>query len=131
VSRADGRIWHCLATDELPNETAEVHGELDWDRRHLLMRTHTALHILCGVVWQEFQIPVTGGNMDPGKGRLDVPLDAINTELGRRLERRINDEIERAREIMVTFLGCKAAASGMLDGPHVSIHNRLRFHRGG
>jgi hypothetical protein len=74
------------------------------------------------VVWQEFQIPVTGGNMDPGKGRLDFPLDAINTELGRRLERRINDEIERAREIMVTFLGCKAAASGMLDEPHVSIH---------
>lgn len=69
------------------------------------MRTHTALHILCGVVWQEFGIPVTGGSMDPGRGRLDFPLDAINTELGQRLELRINDEIERAREIMVTFLG--------------------------
>ena len=105
VARQDGRIWHWLATDELPDPNAEIHGEIDWSRRHLLMRTHTALHILCGVVWQEFQIPVTGGNMDPGKGRLDFPFDAINTELGQRLERRINEEIAQAREILVTFLG--------------------------
>lgn len=105
VARQDGRIWHWLATDELPDPNAEVHGEIDWSRRHLLMRTHTALHILCGVVWQEFQIPVTGGNMDPGRGRLDFPLDAINTELGQRLEHRINDEIAKAHDIMVTFLG--------------------------
>ena len=43
----------------------EVTGEIDWDRRHRLMRTHTALHVLCGVIWNEWGVPVTGGNMEP------------------------------------------------------------------
>jgi misacylated tRNA(Ala) deacylase len=105
VRREDGRIWHWLDTPEPPAPGVEVLGELDWSRRHLLMRTHTALHILCGVIWSEFQIPVTGGNMDPGKGRLDFPFDAMSVELGQHVERRINDEIQRAREIVVQFLG--------------------------
>lgn len=105
VRREAGRIWHWLDGDELPDPDAEVRGELDWSRRHLLMRTHTALHILCGIIWAEFQIPVTGGNMEPGKGRLDFPFESMSAELGQRVERRINDEIARAREILVTFLG--------------------------
>jgi misacylated tRNA(Ala) deacylase len=109
VKRDGGRIWHWLDTPEPPDADAEVHGELDWDRRHLLMRTHTALHILCGVIWSEFHIPVTGGNMDPGKGRLDFPLDAMSAELGQRVEARINEEIAAAREIVVTFLGREVA----------------------
>ena len=109
VRRDGGRIWHWLDTSEPPGDGTEVLGELDWDRRHLLMRTHTALHILCGVVWTEFHVAVTGGNMDPGKGRLDFPLDSMSTELGQRVERRINEEIAAAREIVVTFLGREAA----------------------
>jgi misacylated tRNA(Ala) deacylase len=105
VKRESGRIWHWLDTPELPGSGTEVLGTLDWSRRHLLMRTHTALHILCGVIWAEFQIPVTGGNMDPGKGRLDFPFDAMSVELGQHVERRINEEIQRAREIVVRFLG--------------------------
>lgn len=111
VKRDGGRIWHWLDTPELPGTGAEVHGELDWDRRHLLMRTHTALHILCGVIWTEFQIPVTGGNMEPGKGRLDFPLESMSAELGQRVEARINEEIAAAREIVVTFLGRDVADS--------------------
>jgi misacylated tRNA(Ala) deacylase len=113
VKREGGRIWHWLdagALDsELPGEGAEVAGELDWNRRHLLMRTHTALHVLCGVVWTEFTIPVTGGNMEPGTGRLDFPLESISAELGRRLEARINDELAAARAVVVEFLGRDAA----------------------
>ena len=59
---------------------------LDWDRRHLTMRTHTALHILCGVIWAEYGVAVTGGNMDPGKGRLDFPLPSMSAELGSQVE---------------------------------------------
>src|ERR1700754_2018935 len=88
VRRESGRIWHWL-DGELPDPDAEVQGELDWSRRHLLMRTHTALHILCGVIWSEFQIPVTGGNMEPGKGRLDFPFESISVELGRQVEQRV------------------------------------------
>jgi misacylated tRNA(Ala) deacylase len=109
VKREGGRIWHWLDLPELPAPGTEVLGQIDWSRRHLLMRTHTALHILCGVVWTEFTIPVTGGNMDPGKGRLDFPLEAMSVELGQRVEARINEEIERAREIVVEFLGRSAA----------------------
>jgi misacylated tRNA(Ala) deacylase len=109
VKRDGGRIWHWLDAPELPGEHAEVFGELDWDRRHLLMRTHTALHVLCGVIWTEFRVAVTGGNMDPGKGRLDFPLESMSTELGQRVEQRINEEIGAAREIVVTFLGREVA----------------------
>ena len=68
------------------------------------MRTHTALHILCGVIWADYGIPVTGGNMEPLKGRLDFPFPAMSADLGAQVERRINDEIERAHEIVVDFL---------------------------
>jgi misacylated tRNA(Ala) deacylase len=109
VKREQGRIWHWLDAPELPAPGTEVHGELDWGRRHLLMRTHTALHVLCGVVWAEFAIPVTGGNMEPGTGRLDFPLESISAELGKRLETRINEELAAARQIVVEFLGRDAA----------------------
>jgi misacylated tRNA(Ala) deacylase len=106
VRRERGTIWHTLAPDagELPAVGAEVQGEIDWDRRHRLMRTHTALHILCGVIWADYSIPVTGGNMEPMKGRLDFPFPEMSTELGSQVERRINEEIARAHEIVVDFL---------------------------
>jgi misacylated tRNA(Ala) deacylase len=103
VSREAGRIWHWLEAAELPQVGSETVGTLDWQRRHLLMRTHTALHVLCGVVWADFGVAVTGGNMEPGIGRLDFDLDAVSAELGRQLERRVNDEIDRARDILVEF----------------------------
>jgi misacylated tRNA(Ala) deacylase len=109
VKRDGGLIWHWLDTPEPPDLGTEVLGELDWARRHLLMRTHTALHILCGVIWTEFRVAVTGGNMDPGKGRLDFPLESMSTELGHRVEKRINEEIGAAREILVSFLGREIA----------------------
>ncbi len=106
VGREGGRIWHWLEGDsaDLPDIQTEVLGTLNWDRRHLLMRTHTALHVLCGVVWADYRVAVTGGNMEPGVGRIDFELDAMSAELGRRLEERVNQEIARAHEILVEFL---------------------------
>jgi misacylated tRNA(Ala) deacylase len=104
VRRDSGAIWHRLDTEDLPDAGAEVEGELDWDRRHALMRTHTALHILCGVIWADYAIPVTGGNMEPLKGRLDFPFPSMSADLGVRIEKRINEEIERAHEIVVDFV---------------------------
>ena len=103
-------IWHWLeGTDELPGERTDVQGHLDWTRRHLTMRTHTALHILCGVIWADHGVAVTGGNMDPGRGRLDFPLPAMSAELGHQMEARINEEIAAARQILVEFVGRKVA----------------------
>jgi misacylated tRNA(Ala) deacylase len=104
VRRDAGAIWHTLEGDELPEVGTEVQGRLDWDRRHALMRTHTALHVLCGVIWADFRIPVTGGNMEPLQGRLDFPFDAMSVDLGAAVERRINEEIERAHAIVVDFV---------------------------
>src|SRR3954454_11780389 len=103
VRRERGTIWHTI-DGELPDVGTEVQGTIDWTRRHRLMRTHTALHILCGVIWADNGIPVTGGNMEPMKGRLDFPFPAMSADLGAQVERRINDEIERAHEIVVDFL---------------------------
>src|SRR4029078_9751319 len=89
---------------DLPDVGVEVQGEIDWDRRHRLMRTHTALHILCGVIWADHSIPVTGGNMEPMKGRLDFPFPAMSADLGAQVERRINEEIAKAHEILVDFV---------------------------
>lgn len=103
VTREGDIVWHWL-DGPVPNPRAEVSGALDWDRRYLLMRTHTALHVLCGVIWHEFGVAVTGGNMTPGQGRLDFELDGMSAELGQRVERRINEEIVRAREVLVEFV---------------------------
>lgn len=111
VRREGGLIWHAVAStsstdggDALPDVGTELDGEVDWTRRFELMRTHTALHILCGVIWADHGIPVTGGNMEPLKGRLDFPFAAMSADLGAQVERRINEEIERAHEIVVDFL---------------------------
>ncbi len=109
--RETGVIWHWLDGDAVPDPAADVAGALDWDRRHLTMRTHTALHILCGVIWTEFGLAVTGGNMEPGRGRLDFPFESMSVELGQQVERRINDEIGAAREILVDFVGREVADS--------------------
>jgi misacylated tRNA(Ala) deacylase len=106
-------VWHWLdvegTADALPEEGTEAYGELDWPRRHLTMRTHTALHILCGVIWADHQVAVTGGNMDPGKGRLDFPLPSMSAEFGRRVEARVNEEIAAARQVLVEFVGRELA----------------------
>jgi misacylated tRNA(Ala) deacylase len=108
VRRDGGPIWHTVEGPgddwELPDVGAAVHGRLDWDRRFALMRTHTALHVLCGVIWADYGIPVTGGNMEPLQGRLDFPFEAMSTDLGAAVERRINEEIARAHEIVVDFV---------------------------
>jgi misacylated tRNA(Ala) deacylase len=111
VARDGGRIWHWLAPEGpgLPDPEATVEGVLDWERRHLTMRTHTALHILCGVIWADHQVAVTGGNMDPGKGRLDFPLPSMSAEFGRQVEARINEEIAKAHQILVEFVGREVA----------------------
>jgi misacylated tRNA(Ala) deacylase len=105
VGRDKGRIWHWLDGEGLPDPGAEVEGALDWERRHLTMRTHTALHILCGVIWADHGVAVTGGNMEPGRGRLDFPLPSMSGEFGRQVESRINEEIAAAHDILVEFVG--------------------------
>ncbi|MBV8295931.1 MAG: alanyl-tRNA editing protein, partial [Acidimicrobiia bacterium] len=98
-------IWHTLGGDErLPAVGQEVHGTLDWDRRHALMRTHTALHVLCGVIWNEWGKAVTGGNMEPLSARMDFEFDPLPEGFGPRVEELVNAELAADRRIEVSFL---------------------------
>lgn len=101
----DGLVWHRLADGtELPAVGADVEGRLDWDRRHLLMRTHTALHVLNGIIWRDHEARVTGAHMTPGEGRLDFELPAMSQEFARSIEQRVNEEIARDLPVEVRFL---------------------------
>ncbi len=88
----------------LPPVGAAVQGVLDWDRRYKLMRTHTAMHILCGVVWRDYGASVTGGNMEPLNGRMDFEFERLQKELVGEIESRINAEVAAARDIRVQIL---------------------------
>ncbi len=98
-------IWHTIAEDEeLPAVDTRVTARLDWDRRHQLMRTHSALHVLCGVVWRDHQASVTGGNMEPLSGRMDFEFETMSGDLVGQIEARVNEEIAADREIRVSIL---------------------------
>lgn len=104
VKRLDGQIVHLLEGDARPALGAPVHGVLDWERRYLLMRTHTAMHILCGVVWRDYGAQVTGGNMEPGRGRMDFEFEHLHKDLVQEIEEKINAEVAAAREVRVAIL---------------------------
>jgi misacylated tRNA(Ala) deacylase len=78
--------------------------DLDWARRHTLMRTHTALHALCGVVWRDYGASVTGGNMEPGSGRMDFEFERMGGELVDEIEAKVNAELAVGRDIRVNVL---------------------------
>ena len=100
----DGRgVWHWLQGG-LPGTGTAVRAEVDWDRRYRLMRTHTAMHALCGVVWERFRSPVTGGNMEPGVGRLDFELPDWDPEDKAPLEAELNAQLAAARPVEIAFL---------------------------
>ncbi|HET7011393.1 MAG TPA: alanyl-tRNA editing protein [Anaerolineales bacterium] len=99
----DAGVWHVLEA-EAPGPGAGVQGHLDWDRRYQLMRTHTAMHILCGVIWKQYGASVTGGNMEPLKGRMDFEFESMRQELVREIEELINREVSAARPIHTRVL---------------------------
>ncbi|HLY12780.1 MAG TPA: alanyl-tRNA editing protein [Candidatus Limnocylindrales bacterium] len=107
AARRDGSdIVHELepAGGEPPQPGDELEVDLDWPRRHLLMRTHTALHALCGVVWRDYGAQVTGGNMEPGAARMDFEFEHMQAGLVEAIETTVNAELARGRDIRVNVL---------------------------
>jgi misacylated tRNA(Ala) deacylase len=96
-------IWHAVEGAP-PAVGTRVTAEIDWERRHRLMRTHSALHVLCGVVWRDHGASVTGGNMEPLSGRMDFEFETMAGELVAEIERRVNEEVAADREIRVALL---------------------------
>ena len=96
-------VWHTLEGPGPAVGTA-VHGELDWGRRHALMRTHTALHILCGVIYNTWGVSVTGGNMAPLSARMDFEFDPLPEGFAAQVTELVNAEIAADRPIEISFL---------------------------
>ena len=107
--RRSGKIVHVVASDDRPEPGVLVEGVIDWDRRYRIMRTHTALHALSGVVYRDFGAKVTGGNMDDGTARMDFELDAISQEFGAMVERKLNEELVKGYPTEIQILAREAA----------------------
>jgi misacylated tRNA(Ala) deacylase len=103
VRKEGDDVWHTL-DGAVPEVGAEVAGVIDWDRRHRLMRTHTAMHVLCGVIWNEWGNAVTGGNMEPLEARMDFEFDPLPEGFASRVEELVNAEIAADRLIEISFL---------------------------
>ena len=103
VSRVKRGNAHII-DGELPPIGANVRGQLDWERRYKIMRTHTAMHILCGVIWRDYQASVTGGNMDVLSGRMDFEFERLAPEVVLEIEQKINLEVEAERAVRIEIL---------------------------
>ena len=103
VVRSSGKIVHQI-DGSLPQAGSLVTGHVDWDLRYNLMRTHTALHILCGVVWRDYGAHVTGGDMKPGEARMDFELEQMTAQFAQEIEEKINLEVAAARDVLVDNL---------------------------
>lgn len=116
---ADGRSWTVRAARKLDGEIVHelepgdaeppaigdrIEVDLDWARRLTLMRTHTALHALCGVVWRDYGAHVTGGNMEPGTARMDFEFGRMSADLVDAIEATVNSELASDRDVRVDVL---------------------------
>ena len=98
-------VEHLLGDESpLPAVGSTVHGKVDWEHRYKLMRTHTAMHILCGVVFRDYGAQVTGGEMEPLKGRMDFEFETLSKELVQVIEEAVNREVAAAHPIKVQIL---------------------------
>ncbi len=106
AKKSAGDIVHELepGDDGPPGVGDIVSVDLDWARRFALMRTHTALHALCGVVWRDYGALVTGGNMEPGGGRMDFEFERMSGDLVDEIEAKVNEELAAARDVRVNVL---------------------------
>lgn len=95
--------------DPVPVPGTEVTGAVADARRSLLMRTHSGLHVLCGVVFRDFGALVTGGNMEPGEARMDFNLPEVPPDFKARLEELVNAEVSADRPVEVRVLAREEA----------------------
>jgi misacylated tRNA(Ala) deacylase len=98
-------VYHVLEGEApLPIMGAAVRGQIDWERRYQLMRTHTAMHILCGVIFRDYGASVTGGDMDPLQGRMDFEFETMQRELVDQIQAAVNKEVAAARPVRTAIL---------------------------
>jgi misacylated tRNA(Ala) deacylase len=99
------QVFHYFQDDQaLPGVGETMHGKIDWQHRYQLMRTHTAMHILCGVIFRDYGASVTGGDMEPLKGRMDFEFETMRKELILEIQEAVNEEVKAARVVQTGIL---------------------------
>ncbi|MFC2028492.1 alanyl-tRNA editing protein [Chloroflexota bacterium] len=105
VKKQGEYIDHYLdGSETLPDMGSKVSGCIDWDRRYKLMRTHTGMHILCGVIFRDYGASVTGGNMDLLKGRMDFEFETLKAEFVHKIENEINEEVKKGLNVRIAII---------------------------
>lgn len=105
AKKVGDEVYHFIDGDQpLPAVGAAARGQIDWEHRYQLMRTHTAMHVLCGVIFRDYSASVTGGDMDPLKGRMDFEFETMQKELVQEIDAAINAEVSNARPVKVKIL---------------------------
>lgn len=103
IQDIDEKKWYKIDCDSIENNSSVV-CKIDWERRYALMRTHTTMHIVCGVMWRDYKKYVTGSNMDILKGRLDYDFSELNNSMLNEIEEKLNYEVSSNREVRVSFV---------------------------
>jgi len=105
MKKTGDEVWHFIDQDAtLPQPGTPITAKLNWERRYQLMRTHSAMHVLCGVVFRDYGALVTGGNMDPLEGRMDFEFETMTKDLVEVIENTVNEEIEKDHPVKVQIL---------------------------
>ncbi len=105
AKKIEDQVFHFVEGElALPSLGQKAQGQIDWERRYQLMRTHTAMHILCGVIFRDYGASVTGGDMDPLQGRMDFEFETMHKDLVEKIEQAINQEVSNARDVLVSIL---------------------------
>ena len=121
LTTPDGRVLRVVETVELDSEVlhrldgpapaqgTEVTGTLDWARRYTLMRYHTATHVLCGVMFNDYGVRVTGNQLTPEKGRVDFAFEAFDRAVLEEGFRRANAMVARDLPVSISYLPAQEA----------------------
>lgn len=97
-------LFYLTAESEIPPIGEVIECQIDWERRYQLMRTHSAMHVLCGVIFRDYGATVTGGDMDPLKGRMDFEFETMHKDLVVSIEEAVNREVEKSLPIRTAIL---------------------------
>jgi misacylated tRNA(Ala) deacylase len=101
-ARREGRDVVHVLDNHIPDTVRELKGNLDWERRYGHMRHHTALHVLSGVIWQNFGAKVTGGQMRADRARMDFSFpEEWTTDVVGEIERLTNEALSEGRPVKV------------------------------
>jgi misacylated tRNA(Ala) deacylase len=103
VRKTDPGVVHRIQ-GPVPEVGTRVHGEIDWARRYALMRHHTALHAMSGVIYQLYGATVTGGQMYPDRARMDFLLPDLSQDRLSAIEARTNELLQQGRPVSIRFL---------------------------